>query len=111
MTELDNVTEESSPRTERTSSALQEAQRKCKHPKTSKSGTNPYQKKEVCTICGKALLLEKTALGIQKEQERVKQKQQPSYQEYLEWKRSGALEPGGNWTDNGPNRASGSRHQ
>ena len=51
-----------------------------------KSGNNPYQKKEVCTICGKVLLLEKTALGIQKEQERVKQKQQPSYQEYLEWK-------------------------
>eukprot|EP00435_Cladocopium_sp_Y103_P075525 s90_g59.t1 len=106
--EMDDATNLSSPRTESQRSAasiLEEAQRRCPHKNVTKSGSNPYQKQEKCSMCGKILKIEKTALGLQKEQEKMKKALQPTYKEYLEWKKAGCLEPGGVWTDKGPGPA------
>eukprot|EP00435_Cladocopium_sp_Y103_P038110 s2710_g10.t1 len=110
--EMDRATMASSPTAKSQMSAeslLLEAQRRCQHKKTSKSGTNPYKIQEKCTICGKILHEEKTELGLKIEAEKKKKAMEPTYQEYLEWKRSGALESAGVWTDKGPTSSKGSR--
>ena len=45
--------------------------------------------------CGKLLKSEVTELGKQKEIERNQKAMEPSYQDYLEWQKSGALQARG----------------
>jgi len=99
-----------SRRSSTASQLLQQAQRHCKHEKVLKSGSNQFKIQEKCAICGKITKEELTEVGIQKEKEREKNRKkklepnEPTYEEFLEWKRSQALEPAGVWTGSRVNR-------
>jgi len=99
-----------SRRSSTASQLLQQAQRHCKHEKVLKSGSNHFKIQEKCAICGKITKEELTEAGIQKEKEREKNRKkklepnEPTYEEFLEWKRSQALEPAGVWTGSRVNR-------
>lgn len=109
---LDQVTTTSNPTARSQMSAgnlLKAAQQKCPHKRTTRTGTNPYKIQEKCVLCGKMLQEEKTALGLQIEVKKNKKAMEPTHQEYLEWKKSEALETGGVWTDKGPSSSKGSK--
>ncbi|CAK9053528.1 unnamed protein product, partial [Durusdinium trenchii] len=88
---------------------IQELQRQCPHTKTDKRGTNPYKIVVKCATCGKLLKSEVTELGKQKEIERRQKEVEPTYQDYLEWKRSGACQARGVWSDPGTATSSNSK--
>ena len=88
---------------------LMELQKHCPHTKVDKRGTNPYKIMVKCATCGKVLKSEKTELAKQMEEEKNRKKIEPDYQEFLEWKKSGACRAGGIWTDQGPTPAASSR--
>ena len=90
-----------------TAQLLEQAQRACPHEKTSGTGTNGYKIVKKCNTCGKILKEELTETGRKKEMKKLQAAQKaldPSYQEYLEWKRQGALEPAGVWTGSSSSR-------
>lgn len=78
------------------------AQLQCKHLETTKAGSNAFRRIERCKECGLLLVDEKTDLAhkkdMAKEIEKHKKLNEPTYQDFLEWKRQGAMEKRGVWS-------------